>query len=108
MSDDSKIISTYTRAQALNDGTLINISETARSIGYKYPMAITSTLAADLTGPSGVFWTLYRFAKLIAKTPQQGNDLIVLKDVAGSEAWLHLGPGDNGEPVMTLMRPSDW
>ena len=108
MSDDNQIISTYTRAQALNDGTLINISETAKTVGYKYPMAITSTLAADLTGHSAVFWTLYRFAKLIAETSQEGNDLIVLKDVEGGEAWLHLGPGDNGEPVLTLMRPQDW
>ena len=108
MKEDESMISIYTREQALADGVLINISETAKCVGFKYPTAITATLAVDLAGTSALFWTLYRFAKLIADSPKTDNDIIVLKDVEGAEAWLHLGGGDNGEPVLTLMRPQDW
>lgn len=108
MKEDESMISIYTREQALTDGVLINISETAKSVGFKYPTAITATFAVDLKGTRALFWTLYRFAKLISESPKTDNDVMVLKDVEGAEAWLHLGPGDNGEHVLTLMRPQDW
>jgi hypothetical protein len=41
MFDDAPIIHRYTRADALRDGTLIDVSETAREAGIRYPTALT-------------------------------------------------------------------
>ena len=35
------VISVYTRAQAIEDGILVDVSETAREAGFKIPVAIT-------------------------------------------------------------------
>jgi hypothetical protein len=34
--DDAKVISTYTRAQALEDGVLVDVSEMAKEAGIKF------------------------------------------------------------------------
>ena len=36
------IISTYTRAQAIKDGVLIDVSSTAKEAGFEWPVAITA------------------------------------------------------------------
>ncbi len=35
------VIHTYTRAQAIEDGVLIDVSETSSEAGFKWPAAIT-------------------------------------------------------------------
>ena len=37
----------YTRAQAIEDGVLIDVTETAREAGIKFPTALTSAVWAD-------------------------------------------------------------
>ena len=37
-------ISTYTRAQAIEDGFLVDVSETPREAGFKIPVALTRTV----------------------------------------------------------------
>ncbi len=44
MFSDSDIISKYTRAQALQDGQLIDVSKVASEMGFTYPIAITQNL----------------------------------------------------------------
>lgn len=41
------VIYAYTRAQAIEDGVLIDVSETAREAGIKFPTALTSAVWAD-------------------------------------------------------------
>ena len=41
------VICAYTRAQALADGVLIDVTETAREAGIKFPTALTSAVWAD-------------------------------------------------------------
>ena len=38
------VISVYTRAQAIADGILVDVSETAREAGFKIPVALTRTV----------------------------------------------------------------
>src|SRR5277367_4241821 len=63
MSDeDHEFISTYTRAEALSDGTLIDVTEQAKQAGIQIPTALTRTV-----------WNEY-----VALTPasiQVGNDI---------------------------------
>ncbi|MEA2079735.1 MAG: DUF6573 family protein [Pseudomonadota bacterium] len=41
------IISTYTRAQAIEDGVLIDVSSTARDARFNWPVAMTAGAWAD-------------------------------------------------------------
>lgn len=41
------VIYAYTRAQAIEDGVLINVTEMAREAGIKFPTALTSAAWAD-------------------------------------------------------------
>jgi uncharacterized protein YunC (DUF1805 family) len=40
-----EVIHAYTRAQAIEDGTLVDVTETAKEAGIKYPTAVTEALA---------------------------------------------------------------
>ena len=40
-------IHTYTRAEAVEDGLLIDVSETAREAGFRIPVALTAAAWAD-------------------------------------------------------------
>jgi hypothetical protein len=41
MFDDEDLIHRYTRADALRDGVLVDVSQTAREAGFKFPVALT-------------------------------------------------------------------
>jgi hypothetical protein len=45
----SPVIHSYTRAQALADGALIDVTETGKEVGFKLPVAITEALQNRLT-----------------------------------------------------------
>ena len=42
-----EVISTYTRAQAIEDGVLIDTGSMAQEAGFKWPVAVTSAAWAD-------------------------------------------------------------
>ena len=45
---------TYTRAQAIEDGILVDVSETAREAGFKIPVAVTRAVWDSLVAlPEG-------------------------------------------------------
>src|SRR4051794_35457994 len=55
MFDDADLIHRYTRAQAIADGALINVSATAREAGFTYPVALTAgAWARCVAVPPGV------------------------------------------------------
>jgi hypothetical protein len=55
MFDESDIIHRYSRAQALADGVLIDVSSTAREAGFTFPVALTAAAWAKcVTVPPGV------------------------------------------------------
>ena len=43
---DAEIIHAYTRADAIEDGELVDVTETAREAGFKIPVALTSAVWA--------------------------------------------------------------
>jgi len=38
------VISVYTRQDAINDWVLVDVTETAKEIGFRYPVAVTNTV----------------------------------------------------------------
>lgn len=122
-------IHTYTRAQALEDGALIDVTDLAHEYAFTIPVALTATAHADAVAwdhgatqdETGRLWdvlTMLRHA--IWKTSNSGpaaaanvRELAfqVMRVPNQAEATRPRpttlkavsGPGDNGEHVLTIM-----
>lgn len=118
------VISRYTRAQAVEDGFLVDVSEMAREAGIKYPVALTRAVWDEYVTPdprskkygqseAGRLWdTLWMFS--IAARRSKGSVFLyrviyILKEKQRRTIALkaHCGPGDEGEPVITIMKPDE-
>ncbi|MFH0918864.1 MAG: DUF6573 family protein [Fibrobacterota bacterium] len=129
MFQDLDVISTYTRAQAIADGVLVDASATAREAGIRYPVAVTSTVWDSYIVPDaalspwgnsadGRLWDVLIMFRYAA-THQQDATLLfstiftmARKDGAGcfqKEVQLKAicGPGDTADPVITIMLPNE-
>jgi hypothetical protein len=125
MFEDADLIHRYTRAQALDDGVLVDVSETAKEAGFRVPVAITQTAWADCVhwteddsarvvhqDESGRLWDVLWMAGLAAGAARGGdrtsfNLLRVPRDGKTHQPkpvtlLLDIGPGDEGEPVITI------
>ena len=128
--DDAEIIYAYTRAQAIEDGVLVDVSKTAKEAGFVYPVAITSAVWADCVEWSdedtkrqvpqdefGRLWDVLWMAKIAVKQGNGGTQLLypLHRVPRGGKAQkphlIHLklvcGPGDTPEPVITIMLPDE-
>jgi len=125
------VISTYTRAQAIEDGVLVDVGSTAQEAGFKWPVALSAAVWADCVAwteddnrhqvyqdESGRLWdVLYMASHAIRTSKQSGNQLLfqlyrVPRDGHSTEAVLVtlkliVGPGDAGEPVTTILLPNE-
>jgi len=112
----------YTRAQALEDGNLIDVSETAREAGIRYPVALTlSAWSAYVAVPPGVvgqdeagrLWDILWMFSLAARRAAGALlafELYVRNDNRKPrrvQLKAICGPGDAGEPVITIMLPEE-
>ena len=125
---DMPVISAYSRAQAIEDGVLVDVSETseARELRFRFPIALTSAVwGMCVEVPEGVAWQdwhgrLYDILfmmKAAIRGAEPGSDLIrfglrVRNDNSpGLPPLVRLkaqcGPGDNAEPVITVMFPDE-
>ena len=126
------VIYTYTREQALQDGVLIDISSTAREAGYLYPVAVTSRVWSEVITPdertrscgqseAGRMWDMLTMLKHYIRRKNTGQTVIfkfyaIMPDKYGQvncedprlvtlKSECH--PGDNWEPVITIMLPNE-
>ena len=120
-----EVIHSYSRAQAIEDGVLIDVSEAAREAGFKFPVAVTQGVWARCVevpeglvdqDESGRLWdVLWMLRHGIVSSKDGDTDRIrVQLYVKESEAepqlvtlWSVCGPGDEGEPVITVMLPGE-
>jgi hypothetical protein len=109
---DADVIHRYTRAQAIEDGVLVDVSEWASQHemrgGFMIPVAVTSAVWAlvqaledsheDTRGRAhDVLW-LARHA--VTHGRSHFTVRIGTRDI---RMWIHIGGGDNNEPVATIM-----
>jgi len=125
--EDAPVIFSYTRAQAIEDGVLVDLTAWAKETGFKVPVACTSTVWQGYVVPlpetegwgqsergraHDLLWLLFLAIKASKNT---GQDQILYKVLflmapnKTEEVTLkaHFGPGDDGEPVVTIMRPDE-
>jgi hypothetical protein len=137
-----EVISTYSRAQAIEDGVLVSLNDPSFTFrpglnicaeaGIKFPVAMTiaafAKTVSELDTPlppcqdiSGRLWDVLTMLRLAAK--RGGEEIRFLVTVVN---WVCVGgkrinrtkretvilkalcgPGDNGEPVITIMLPDE-
>lgn len=119
-------VSVYTRSQAIDDGYLIDLSETARGLGFKVPVAITSDafvrcvhLEKEEAQALGVsecqrVTRLLRVLLFKIRNTMNGSEDRCTFELAfqalkagqsvEERAMIEatIGPGDDGEPVITI------
>ena len=124
------VISSYSRAQAIEDGMLVDVSETAREAGFKVPVAMTAAAWADCVqwtaddnarkghcqDEAGRLWDVVYMARK-AVEGKACSDLLyslyrVPREGRGMRARLvqlrmTIGPGDTVAPVITIMTPTE-
>ena len=125
------VISTYTRAQAIEDGVLIDAGPTAKEVGFKLQVALTSAVWSDCVAwtdsdsrkmpfqdQSGRLYDVLFMAAFAIRTSADSGDRLlyelyrVPRDGGSTEVKpvtlkLIIGPGDQGEPVLTILLPEE-
>ena len=101
----------YSRAQALEDGVLVDVSERARRAGIKYPTACTAGVWALIgTVPEScsvdesvrLAAVLTAMLTAIRRGGARGTDRVEFAAL-GAALWAQCGPGDTAAPVITIM-----
>ena len=124
-------ISTYTRAQGIEDGILVDVSDTAREAGFRVPVALSRTVWDRLVAlpegykgfqdESGRLWDVVWMARHYARRASGGDRVRmcvlvrdIRKDLRDSNRpprkhfpIVAIGAGDSGEAVITIMFPED-
>lgn len=120
-----EIIHSYTREEALNDGVLIDVSTLVSNTGFKYPVAFTSNLYSKIVDiPKEYSWqdvkgrindilfmarikarkainSSFIFELILPHYKYNSNGDKVIANHINLKATC--GPGDNLEPVITIM-----
>ncbi len=124
-------IFTYTRAQAIADGVLVEAGSLIKENVFRWPVALTSAAWEDCVAwsdddsekqvhqdQSGRLWdVLYMASYEIRNSDGSGDQMLfklfrVPRDGKSKVAEivtlkLIVGPGDDGEPVITILLPGE-
>jgi hypothetical protein len=130
--DGVEIIYGYTRQQAIDDGELVALDQggLANEAGFRWPVALTRALwniveptdreACDGQSVEGRLWDVLMMARFaIQRAADHGTridfsvifyeaDRGQLAGQRGHTLRLDTGPGDQGEPVVTIGFPGDF
>lgn len=129
---DAEVLVSYTRAQAIADGVLRDVSTMAEEAGFKFPVAISSAAWNDAVewskenesyqDESGRLWDVLWMAFAAIRFPRGSHSAgspsltyalyRIPNEKYATEATelvleLHVGPGDNGEGVITIGLPGE-
>jgi hypothetical protein len=120
---DENVIFAFTRAQALEDGVLMEVSQMAREAGFCVPVALTAAVwqecvkvpdACPWQDERGRLWDVLTVLRWSANSAGDRQELkffvAVQNDELGPreiELKAVCGPGDEGEPVITILLPDE-
>lgn len=115
------VIVYYTRVQALADGVLVDVTETAREAGFRYPVALTRAVWCEYVEvPAGVegqdetgrLWDILVMLAYAIRGNKDSSELRFRLHVRndnreGTPPLVELkalcGPDDDGNPCITVM-----
>ncbi len=125
MFENADLIHRYTRADAIRDGVLIDVSATAQEVGFRSPVALTAAVWAKcVTIPPGVLcqdevgrlWDVLTMLRFAIRTGNDRSEVRFAVHVRNDNRdrtppLVRLkalcGPGDQGEPVVTILLPDE-
>lgn len=126
-----ELIHSYSRAQAIEDGNLVDVAKEAKETGFRYPVALTKAAfgeavemtdaakraGCDTRGRLHDVLSMLLFAIRLRKPVEKSDGsqellyslLVVQESVRPRKMTLkaHIGGGDNGEGVITIMLPNE-
>lgn len=121
--DDWPVIFAYTRAQAIDDGVLVDVSEMAREAGFRYPVALTAAVwqayvavpeAVPWQDENGRLWDILTVLRVACSRYPETAELrfsVLVQNDSHPPRPVQLkaccGPGDQAEPVLTVMLPDE-
>ncbi|MFM7168135.1 MAG: DUF6573 family protein [Planctomycetaceae bacterium] len=120
--EQTNIVFAYSRAQAIDDGVLIDAGEMAKEAGFRYSVALTAAAwelcvavpeACPWQDERGRLWDVLNVLRVssrnrssseielsvLVQNDERGPQLVTLQAVCG--------PGDDLEPVITVMLPGE-
>lgn len=123
---DFVVVYSYSRAQAIADGVLVDVSQLAREAGFKLPVAMTAAAWNDCVRiPEGVtcqdetgrLWDVLNVllfsirAQRNKPNPSEIRFTVSVRNSNEGNEDVHLkslcSPGDDAEPVVTIMLPNE-
>ncbi len=123
MFTEDDVIHAYTRAEALEDGVLIDAGPLARELGFKYPVALTAAAWHDCvtlpTGATGqdergrlwdILWPMHLAVRRAEKPVTAVQfDVVVRTGTRRVRKTLRAvcGPADDGSPCVRVMLPDE-
>lgn len=125
MFTEKDVIFRYTRKQAIEDGVLIDVTSAAQEAGIGFPVAVTDTLWSKYIEPdenakkqgeteNWRLWDVVYMFRLAAENAAGNVSETIFKvafPMEGSYREVELkavcGPGDDAEPVITIMLPNE-
>ena len=121
------LVHSYNRAEGLEDGVLVDVTSTAKEAGIRFPVAMTIaayensvawTRKEAIQDVSGRLWDVVYMLGAAIRRASNGVTTIpftvyVVPNVGKGRRPkpVHLvavcGPGDHGEPVITILMPNE-
>ena len=125
------VVFAYSRRQAIEDGVLVDVTETAREAGFRIPVALSRSVWDRLVAlPEGyrgfqdeagrlwdVLWMAHHYACRATNSDRVRMCVLVRdirKDLRDSNRpprrhfpIVVIGAGDDGRPAITIMFPED-
>ena len=123
--DDFTLVYSYSRAQAIADGVLVDVTAQAKETGFKLHTVVTDNLYHRyIVPPTGLegegqsvegrlhdtCWMLLAAARTQPNSSRVVTDVLFLMAPGRQEkvrVIAVVGPGDGGEAVLTIMLPGD-
>jgi hypothetical protein len=119
-----EVISSYSRKQALEDEVLVDLNQfiPVPESGYKYPVACTAAVWGIIESAvnnkkygndyQGVIWDILQMSRNCPtkKWPSGCLFQVVIIGAGPKRIFtfkIECGPGDQGEPVLTIMLPEE-
>lgn len=115
-----EVIHSYSRAEAIEDGVLIDVTETANEVGIGFPVSVTAAVwsnyvkvpaKVECQDEAGRLWDIVWMLRHAIKTQKnagrQISFVVYVRNNNRAPKPVRLkalcGPGDDMEPVITIM-----
>ena len=125
MFEQSDLIHSYSRSQAIADGVLIDVSQMAKEAGFRYPVALTQAVwercvmvppGVRCQDQAGRLWDIVWMLRLAVGRSDGGPEVhfdvhVRNSNRRGTPSLVQLkalcGPDDDGSPCITIMLPEE-